>query len=72
MGDWNDLPDSLITSVESPDDCVSKFTSLVRAKGTNLPCPGPLLRYCYFGVAPVNYSDSDKVWQQMHRHVITE
>ena len=27
--DWNDLPDSLITSAELLDDCVSKFTSLV-------------------------------------------
>ena len=30
--DWNDLPDSLITSAEMLDDCMSKFTSLVRAK----------------------------------------
>ena len=31
--DWNDLPDSLITSDEMSNDCVSKFTSLVRAQG---------------------------------------
>ena len=30
--DWNDLPDSLISSAELSDDCVSKFTSLVRAR----------------------------------------
>ena len=30
--DWNDLPDSLISSAEMSDDCVSKFTSLVRAR----------------------------------------
>ena len=26
--DWNDLAESLITSAEMSDDCVSKFTSL--------------------------------------------
>ena len=30
--DWNDLPESLISSSELPDDSVSKFTSLVRAR----------------------------------------
>ena len=30
--DWNVLLDSLISSVELSDDCVSKFTSLVRAR----------------------------------------
>ena len=30
--DWNDHPDSLISSAELSDDCVSKFTSLVRAR----------------------------------------
>ena len=29
---WNVLPDSLISSAELSDDCVSKFTSLVRAR----------------------------------------
>ena len=29
--DWNVLPDSLISSAEVLDDCVSKFSSLVRA-----------------------------------------
>ena len=29
--DWNALPDSLISSAEDADDCVAKFTSLVRA-----------------------------------------
>ena len=30
--DWNVLPDTLISSAELSDDCVSKFTSLVRAR----------------------------------------
>ena len=30
--DWNVLPDSLISSDELSDDCVSKFTSLVKAR----------------------------------------
>ena len=30
--DWNVLPDSLISSAELSDDCVSKFTSLVGAR----------------------------------------
>ena len=31
--DWNALPDSLISSAEDAEDCVTKFTSLVRARG---------------------------------------
>ena len=31
IGDWNALPDSLISSAEDAEDCVAKFTSLVRA-----------------------------------------
>ena len=30
--DWNALPDSLISSAEDVEDCVAKFTSLVRAR----------------------------------------
>ena len=30
--DWNDLPDSLISSAEMSDDCVSKFALLVRSR----------------------------------------
>ena len=30
--DWNDLPDSLISSAIMSDYCVSKFASLVRAR----------------------------------------
>ena len=30
--DWNDLPESLISSSELSDDSVSKFTSLVSAR----------------------------------------
>ena len=35
--DWNELPDSLISSDEMSDDCVSKFTSLVRARDKSPP-----------------------------------
>ena len=35
--DWNELPDSLISSAELSDDCVSKFTTLVRNIGQNIP-----------------------------------
>ena len=30
--DWNALPDSLVSSAEDAEDCVAKFTSLVRAR----------------------------------------
>ena len=30
--DWNALPDSLISSAEDAENCVAKFTSLVRAR----------------------------------------
>ena len=30
--DWNALPDSLISSAEDAEDCVARFTSLVRAR----------------------------------------
>ena len=30
--DWNDLPDSLVSSAEMSGDCVSKFASLVRSR----------------------------------------
>ena len=30
--DWNDLPESLISTSELSDDSVSKFASLVRAR----------------------------------------
>ena len=30
--DWNDLPDSLISTAEMSDDFVSKFASLLRAR----------------------------------------
>ena len=30
--DWNTLPDSLISSAVYAEDCVAKFTSLVRAR----------------------------------------
>ena len=30
--DWNAFPDSLISSAEDAEDCVAKFTSLVRVR----------------------------------------
>ena len=38
--DWNALSDSLISSAEDAEDCVAKFTSLVRAR-TNSLITGP-------------------------------
>ena len=55
--DWNDLPDSLISSAEMSDDCVSKFASLVRSRSEP---PGEIMS---FGVSPVNYSDSESTNQ---------
>ena len=54
--DWNALPDSLISSAEIADDCVAKFTSLVRVRDL-FPQPQVLVSYCQFGVSPVNYPD---------------
>ena len=58
---WNKLPDSLISSTEMSDDCVSKFTSLqlVRVNPLSRSSPIPEVWYCQFDVSPVNYSDSD-------------
>ena len=39
--DWNDLPESLISSSELSDDSVSKFTSLVRAGDQFPPVTAP-------------------------------
>ena len=39
--DWNNLPESLISSSELSDDSVSKFTSLVRARGLIFPSHSP-------------------------------
>ena len=39
--DWNDLPESLISSSELSDDSVSKFTSLVRARDSFPPVTAP-------------------------------
>ena len=60
--DWNDLPDSLISSAEMSDDCVSKFATLVPLcafKGLISPPSEPPGEIMSFGVSPVNYSDSD-------------
>ena len=39
--DWNDLPESLISSSEMSDDSISKFTSLVRAWDLFPPVTAP-------------------------------
>ena len=39
--DWNDLPESLISSSELSDDSVSTFTSLVRARDLFPPVTAP-------------------------------
>ena len=41
--DWKVLPDSLISSAEDAEDCVAKFTSLVRA-GANSLITGPVIQ----------------------------
>ena len=51
--DWNYLPDPLISAAELSDNCVSKFTSLLRARFLGQA----LTRYCHFGVSSVTYSD---------------
>ena len=40
--DWND--DSLFSTAEMSDDCVSKFASLVRSRDSFLPYPNPLVK----------------------------
>ena len=54
--DWNDLPDSLFSTAEMSDDCVSKFTSLMLSISPPSEPPGEIMS---FGVSPVNYSDSE-------------
>ena len=61
--DWNDLPDSLISSAEMSDDCVSKFATLVRSPPSEPP--GEIMS---FGVSPVNYSDSDSEHNKFKIH----
>ena len=53
--DWNDLPDSLISSAGMSDDCVSQVCISCESQGLI----SLLARYCQFGVSPVNHSDSD-------------
>ena len=47
--DWNDLPDSLISSAEMSCESQGLISLLAH----------PLVRFCQFGVSPVNHSDSD-------------
>ena len=64
--DWNDLPESLISSPELSDDSVSKFTSLVRARDLFPPVTA-LVKDCQFGVSSVNYSDSEQFSNAIYR-----
>ena len=75
--DWNDLPDSLVSSAEMSDDCVSvRFTRAF--KGLISPPSEPPGEIMSFGVSPVNYSDSDSedglnrvkrnLGKMIHRH----
>ena len=59
--DWNVLPDFMISTAELSDDCVSKFSSLVRA-GDKSPQSQPLVKNCQSGVSPVNYADYERNW----------
>ena len=65
--DWNDLPDSLISSAEMSDDCVSKFSLHSCVQWTNFPPYEPPGEIMSFGVSPDNYSDSDLLTTP-HRH----
>ena len=58
--DWNDLPDSLISSAEMSDDCVSKVRYTRAFKGLISPPSEPPGEIMSFGVSPLNYSDSDQ------------
>ena len=64
INDWNDLPDSLISSAEMSDDSVSKFASLVRARDCFPSWCTPLVKYCQFSVSPVNHSDSEHIFEK--------
>ena len=57
---WNDLSDSLISSAELLDDCLSLL--LLRELRTNFPQSQPLVNDCHFGISPVNYSDSEGLY----------
>ena len=51
--DWNNLPDSLISFAELSEDCMSMFSSLVRAMDLFPPVTA-LGEGCHlFGVSPV-------------------
>ena len=59
--DWNDLPESLISSSELSDDSVSKLTSLVRARDYNSPpvtAPGEGLSIWRFTSKQFRFSKS--------------
>ena len=63
---------SLIPSAEWSDDCVSKFSSLVRARDKFFPQSQPPVKICQSGVSPVNYSDSDHVILRSHDNDVME
>ena len=57
------FPDSLISSAEDAEDCVAKFTTLVRARDS-FPQSQVLVSDCRFGVSPVNYPGPDAYMNQ--------
>ena len=66
--DWNDLPDSLFSTAEMSDDCVSKFALLVRSRDLISPPSEPAGEIMSFGVSPVNYSDSEALNAHATKH----
>ena len=70
---WNDLPDSLISSAQMSDDCVSKFHLVYESQGLISLLVQPPVKYCQFGVSPVNHSDSDlesETWKQSKNYLL--
>ena len=55
--DWNDLPDSLISSAEMSDDCCVQVRFTRAFKGLISPPSEPPGEIMSFGVSPVNYSE---------------
>ena len=47
-----------MSSDEGAEDSVAKFTNLVRARTTELPCSYVLVKDCHSDLTPINNSDS--------------
>ena len=68
--DWNDLPESLISSSELLDDCVSTFTTLVRARDKFPPVTTSGEGF-FFCVSQVNYSDPESEYHTKCLETVT-